>query len=188
MGDYIAFRGKVIIKEEYKELVEMINNGDWNLAANKYLFLKKYLVIKRSTLIPFSKEIIQIRCNEVNSMTKEGELDLQVNYGDWNTDSTYFTNLKGLEWTFITCLKNYADTDHNDQTPIRAFMDIVLSEVVNEIIKIEKYDPEYDVPIEYEFEKPKVKSNENPFFRWLFAGRNRKDTSGTKSKKIVKVF
>ncbi|SCC63522.1 PapG protein [Bacillus mycoides] len=28
MGIYTAFRGKVIIKKEYKELVELINSGE----------------------------------------------------------------------------------------------------------------------------------------------------------------
>ncbi|MFJ8220785.1 hypothetical protein [Bacillus cereus] len=35
MGMYTAFRGKVTIKAEYKELVELINDGDWEEAVDK---------------------------------------------------------------------------------------------------------------------------------------------------------
>lgn len=38
---YTAFRGKVIIKEQYKEMVELINSGEWGIAVNKYPFLKE---------------------------------------------------------------------------------------------------------------------------------------------------
>lgn len=107
MGMYTAFRGKVIIKAEYRELVELINDGDWEAAVDKYPFLKEYYDIERSTLIPFSKEAIQNRCNEVGSWSKAGELYLEADPFGWKADSTYFTNLKGLEWTFITCLKDY---------------------------------------------------------------------------------
>lgn len=156
MGMYTAFRGKVIIKAEYKELVELINDGDWHVAVDKYPFLKEYYDIERSTLIPLSKEVIQNRCNEVGSWTKAGELDLETDPLDWNTDSTYFTNLNGLEWTFIACLKNYADKNHSNKTPIGAFIEQVLTEIVSEIINIQVYYEEWDEPVEYEFQKMKI--------------------------------
>ncbi len=86
MGMYTAFRGKVIIKEEHKELVELINNGDWEAAVDKYPFLKKYYDIERSTLIPFSKEAIQSRCYEIGSWSKAGELYLEADPFDWKTE------------------------------------------------------------------------------------------------------
>ncbi|KAA0781948.1 hypothetical protein [Bacillus sp. BB56-3] len=156
MGMYTAFRGKVTIKAEFKELVELINDGNWKAAVDKYPFLKEYYDIERSTLIPFSKEVIQNRCNEVGSWTKAGELYLETDPLDWKTDSAYFTNLKGLEWTFITCLKNYVDKEHSNKTPIQAFIEQVLSEVVSEITKIQVYYEEWDKPVEYEFQKVKI--------------------------------
>ncbi|AIY72901.1 hypothetical protein NT98_5853 (plasmid) [Bacillus cereus] len=44
---YTAFRGKIIIKDKYKELVELINTGNWeeeneyytNLKGNKWSFI-----------------------------------------------------------------------------------------------------------------------------------------------------
>ncbi|WP_260869893.1 hypothetical protein [Bacillus thuringiensis] len=34
---YTAFRGKVIIKDEYKELVELINIGSWKFGMVKLM-------------------------------------------------------------------------------------------------------------------------------------------------------
>ncbi|PFZ33869.1 hypothetical protein COL77_30590 [Bacillus wiedmannii] len=152
MGTFTAFRGKVIIKEEYKELVELINNGEWRKAVDIYPFLKEYYEIERSTLIPFSKDIIQKRLN------LKGELDLQIDPCDWETESEYFTNLKGLEWTFITCLKNYQDRDNFNRTPIESFIDIVLTKIVSQIIRVEKYSEawcDYS-SVGYEFDKTVV--------------------------------
>jgi hypothetical protein len=39
---YTALRGKVVIKEEYKELINLINNGQWEDAVTQYPFLKDY--------------------------------------------------------------------------------------------------------------------------------------------------
>ncbi|HFK1766482.1 TPA: hypothetical protein ACGXQA_005089 [Bacillus mobilis] len=178
MGDYTAFRGKVIIKEEYKELVCLINNGDWEEAVDRYSFLKEYYDIKRSTLIPFSNEFIQNRCNEV------GELYLEADPLDWEVDSTYFTNLKGLEWTFITCVKNYADKNYNNKTPIQTFIDVVISEVVNEIIKIQEYSPEDGTPVEYKFENMVAKTNRKAFFSRIFTRKSKKNADKIKIKKI----
>ncbi len=37
---YTVFRGKVIIKDEYKVLVELINTGSWEEATLKLLLVK----------------------------------------------------------------------------------------------------------------------------------------------------
>ncbi|MFA2622511.1 hypothetical protein AB1I76_25970 [Bacillus wiedmannii] len=39
---YTAFRGKVIIKDEYKELVELISTGNWEEENDYYTNLKGY--------------------------------------------------------------------------------------------------------------------------------------------------
>lgn len=43
---YTALRGKVVIKEEYKELINLINNGQWEDAVTQYPFLKDYYAIE----------------------------------------------------------------------------------------------------------------------------------------------
>ncbi|XAH90137.1 hypothetical protein AAG068_28960 (plasmid) [Bacillus paramycoides] len=93
---YTAFRGKVIIKDEYKELVELINTGNWE------------------------------------------------------EENDYYTNLKGYEWSFIDNLKNYRDTEYN-VTPISLFMNLILKEVAEHIIKLEVWYGEVDEPEEYVF-------------------------------------
>ncbi|EJR08173.1 hypothetical protein II9_05651 [Bacillus cereus MSX-D12] len=153
MGNYTVFRGKVIIKEKYKDLVELINNEDWETAINKYPFLNEYYKVERSTLIPFSIEKIQDRLQD-ESMSNKGELDLETDPDNWKTDSEYFTDLQGLQWTFITCLKNYADKDQFYKRPIATFIDVVLLNIVSKVIKLEEFNYEKsDKPVEYDFNK-----------------------------------
>ncbi len=53
---YTAFRGKVIIKDECKELVELINTGSWEEDALKFPFVKEYIKVNHSKDIPFTKK------------------------------------------------------------------------------------------------------------------------------------
>lgn len=150
MGMYTAFRGKVIIKEHYKELVELINSGEWDMALNKYPFLKDYHEIHRSTDIPYSIKRIS------RQLDKDGKIYLGYDPDDWATDNTYFTGLNGLEWTFITCLRNYPDRDLGNKSPIATFIDVVLSEVTSKVITIQEAYEEWqcnDTPfVEYVFD------------------------------------
>ncbi|AMO35329.1 hypothetical protein [Lysinibacillus sphaericus] len=151
MGMYTAFRGKVIIKEQYKELVELINSGEWGIAVNKYPFLKEFYEIQRSTIIPYDIERIR------KQLDKDGEIYLEHDPSDWASDSTYFTGLNGLEWTFITSLKDYPDREHGNKSPIVTFIDVVLSEVTSKVITIQEAYEEWiynDIPfVEYDFDK-----------------------------------
>lgn len=147
MGMYTAFRGKVIIKEQYQELVELINSGDWIQAVNKYPFLKDHYEIERSTIIPYTIERINDQLDE------DGEIYLDHDPVNWSSDSTYFTGLNGLEWTFITCLKDYPDEEHGNKSPIETFIDVVLSEITSKVISIQEAYEEWNTPIEYDFDK-----------------------------------
>ncbi|PEQ95085.1 hypothetical protein CN895_29975 [Bacillus cereus] len=55
---YTAFRDKVIIKDEYKGLVELINTGNCEEAALKFPFVKEYIKVNHSKYIPFTKKQI----------------------------------------------------------------------------------------------------------------------------------
>ncbi|MGG0360296.1 hypothetical protein ABEY57_20865 [Bacillus tropicus] len=155
-----AFRGKVIIKEEYKELVKLINLGEWETAIMKYPFLQDYYVVESSPLIPLPKSVIQSRLNEGKDSSEKGWLRLEVDVFNWSMESEYYTDLRGLEWTFITCLKNYPNKNHDNKRPIETFIDVVLSKVVSKIIKIQLYDEEWldsqVQPLEYKFQKTKI--------------------------------
>lgn len=70
--------------------------------------------------------------------------------GNWEEENDYYTNLKGNEWSFIANLKNYRDTEFN-ATPISLFMNLILKEVAEHIIKLEAWYGEADEPEEYVF-------------------------------------
>ncbi|MBJ8085048.1 hypothetical protein JDS82_28445 [Bacillus cereus group sp. N14] len=70
--------------------------------------------------------------------------------GNWEEEKEYYTNLKNNEWSFIANLKNYRDTEHN-VAPITLFMDVILKEVAEQIIKLEAWYGEADEPEEYVF-------------------------------------
>ncbi|MDA2549554.1 hypothetical protein PDQ03_25860 [Bacillus cereus] len=160
MAMLTAFRGKVIIKEEYKELVELINIGEWETAIMKYPFLQDYYVVESCPLIPFPKSVIQSRLDEGICSSKKGELYLEVDVFNWGMQSEYYTDLKGLEWTFITCLKNYPNKNHDNKRTIEIFIDVVLSKVVSKILKVQLYDEEWldshAQPLEYVFQETKI--------------------------------
>ena len=79
---------------------------------------------------------------------------------NWDRETEYYTDLIGLEWRFITCLKNYPNKNHNNKKPIETFIDVVLSRVVDEIIKIQLYEEEWldgnFQPVEYKFKDIKI--------------------------------
>ncbi|MCM3201804.1 hypothetical protein [Bacillus cereus] len=56
---YTAFRGKVIIKDEYKELVELINTGSWEEENDYYTNLKdnewSFIILAKKT--PSSRSV-----------------------------------------------------------------------------------------------------------------------------------
>ncbi|HFJ9436041.1 hypothetical protein [Bacillus thuringiensis] len=114
---YTAFRGKVIIKDEYKELVELINTGSWEEAALKFPFVKEYIKVNRSKDIPFTKE----QTNE--ALAEDDFLYMRWHVGNWEEENDYYTNLKGNEWSFIANLKNFRDTEYN-VTPILLFINL----------------------------------------------------------------
>ncbi|MBF7150632.1 hypothetical protein [Bacillus toyonensis] len=134
---YTAFRGKVIIKDEYKGLVESINTGSWEEATLKLLIVKEYTKVYQSKDIPFTKKQI----NE--ALAEDDFLYMRWQPGNWEEENDYYTNLKGNERAFITNSKNYRDTEHN-VAPITSFMNVILKEVATHIIKLEVWYGEAD--------------------------------------------
>ena len=59
---------------------------------------------------------------------------------------------------------------------------MVISEVVNEIIKIQEYSPEDGTPVEYKFENMVAKTNRKAFFSRIFT-RKSKNADKIKVKK-----
>ncbi|HDR4349931.1 hypothetical protein SNE23_30105 (plasmid) [Bacillus sp. RA(2023)] len=151
---YTALRGKVVIKEEFIELVNLINNGHWKEAIIKYPFLKEHYKVKGSTAVPFCKNAITIFTNPDLSPSMYGELHLETDPGHWSTDRSYFTDLQGLEWSFITCLSDYPDGNELNKTPIASFINVVLTKVASHIIRLEEYYQEWDYEsVGYDFDQ-----------------------------------
>ncbi|MBS9806600.1 hypothetical protein [Bacillus toyonensis] len=141
---YTAFRGKVIIKDEYKGLVELINTGSWEEAALKFPFVKEYIKVKHSKDIPFTKK-------QINEAFAEADfLYMRWHIGNWEEENDYYTNLKDNEWSFIANLKNYRDPEHN-VAPITLFMNVILKKVAAHIIRLEVWYGEADGPEEFFF-------------------------------------
>lgn len=141
---YTVFRGKVIIKDEYKVLVELINTGSWEEATLKLLLVKEYTKVYQSKDIPFTKKQI----NE--ALAEDDFLYMRWHIGNWEEVNDYYTNLKDNEWSFIAKLKNYRDPEHN-VAPITLFMNLILKEVVAHITRLEVWYGEADGPEEYFF-------------------------------------
>lgn len=152
MGTYTSFRGKVKIKEEYTKLVQLINEHKQEEAILKYPFMKDFYEVKRSNQIPFTKEEIEKQKQHDGSWSRKGEIILDADPADWKSDSTYFTDLQGLEWTFIASLQDLRDEKHGNKTPIQTFMDVVLANVVSEIILLEANCDILYGPVQYDFD------------------------------------
>ncbi|MGE6540878.1 hypothetical protein [Bacillus luti] len=100
---HTAFRGKVIIKDKYKELVELINTGNWeeendyytNLKSNEWSFianLKNYRDIEYN-VTPFSLFLNVILKEVVAHIIK-----LEVWYGEADEPEEYvFINNKFIK-------------------------------------------------------------------------------------------
>ncbi|HFK1495029.1 TPA: hypothetical protein ACGXKS_005665 [Bacillus cereus] len=150
---YMALRGKVVIKKEYKELINLINNGQWEEAVNKYPLLQEHYKIEGSIDIPFSKNTITVLTDPDLSPSGDGELYIEADPGYWSTDRSYFTDLQGLEWSFITCIRDYPDENQFNNTPIASFINTVLTKVASHIIRLEEYYEEWDYEsVGYDFD------------------------------------
>lgn len=151
LDPYTAFRGKVIVKEEYIELVKLINDGDWKQAELKFPFVKEYTKIYMSDKIPFNKRKI------TNALTKDGFLFMRYHRGTWEEDTEYLTDLNNNIWSFVTNIQNLKDITNNNAEPISSFINIILRKVVKDVIILEEWISEMDTPIKYEFNNTNFK-------------------------------
>lgn len=81
---YTAFRGKGIIKEKYKQLVELINTGSWEEAALKFPFVKEYTKVNQSKIITFTKKQIN------GALAEDDFLYMRFYRGKWEEKSYYY--------------------------------------------------------------------------------------------------
>lgn len=48
MEIHTSFRGKVIVRPEYRDLVKLICNGEWEKAEEQFPFIQEYTKIEMS--------------------------------------------------------------------------------------------------------------------------------------------
>lgn len=140
MGMYTGLRVKVIVKDEYREMINAINNGaNWSDFSEQYSFLANYAKQGRAEFIP---------CGVLCYMPKEWEIGKYPNTTATDGFETSIDMQSGL-WTFQCSLKNY-----NDE--IEQFFAEVLPNIINKSIHIEYRYEEMDESEMYEFENGKI--------------------------------
>jgi len=142
MGMYTGLRCKVIIKPEFREEFEYLNNEvQYEWTESNIDFLREYGEYSRATFIPRGGLSYMPDCWEDVPKKENGDRDW---LNATPTDGFYrdFNKESGL-WTFQCSLKNYEST-------IEYFLENVLSKVVETIIHLEYYYEEWDQSIMFE--------------------------------------
>jgi hypothetical protein len=148
MGMYTGLRAKIIVKEEFREMVDEINNGgDWSDYVDQFPFLINYSKQDRAEFIPRGSlaympdewENVPIDSNgkkDWRSATAtdgfERNIDVETGY-----------------WTFQCSLKNY-----NDE--IQQFFEEILPFIAEEVIHLEYYYEEWARSTFYELSEGKI--------------------------------
>lgn len=135
MGMYTGLRVKVVVKEEYRDMIQKINNGaEWDEFTNEFPFLSNYSKLDRAEFIPCGglfympdNWIIGEYPNEKATDGFERNIDMETGY-----------------WSFQCSLKNY-----NDE--IEQFFEEVLSNIIESSEHIEYRYEEWNKSIMYEY-------------------------------------
>ncbi|WP_340032549.1 hypothetical protein NSQ20_11840 [Paenibacillus sp. FSL K6-1122] len=142
MGMYTGLRCKVIVKPEFRQEFEFLNNEvQYEWTESNIDFLKEYGEYSRATFIPRGGLSYMPDCWEDVPKNENGDRDWR-NASPTDGFNREFNKETGL-WTFQCSLKNYEST-------IEYFLDNVLSIVVETIIHLEYYYEEWDKSIMFE--------------------------------------
>ncbi|MFP5051002.1 MULTISPECIES: hypothetical protein [Bacillus cereus group] len=151
MEIHTSFRGKVIVRPEYIDLVKLICNGEWEKAEEEFPFIQEYTKIEMSKKIPITEREI------AHAMAEDGFLYLRDHYGTWEDEEEYHTMLDGTVWTFIANLEDYKDKNNNNALPIQSFIEIILEKIVTDVVLLEEWYGDKDSPIQYVLTNTKIK-------------------------------
>lgn len=138
MGMYTGLRAKVIIKKEYRDIInQLMNEGKrWENLRNAPEFVETYSRYSRANFVPFGA-----LCYMPDSWEK-------APYNQWNEGvatqgfEASFNNETGY-WSFQCSLKNYDKT-------IEYFFENVLSEIIENVIHLEYFYEEWENSAFYE--------------------------------------
>ena len=132
MGMYTGLRVKVTVKEEYRGMINEINNGaEWREFSTRHPFVAEYARLGRSEFIP------------------SGMISYMPDY--WETEDYEATDgfdrkidMETGYWTFQCSLKDY-------ENEIEKFLDEVLPNIITSSEHIEYFYEEWDSGRLYEF-------------------------------------
>lgn len=145
MGMYTGLRVKVTVKEEYREMIDDINDGaSWSDYTKQFSFLADYAKQGRAEFIPRGSLSYMPDCWEVgdfpNSYPSDGfnrSINLETGY-----------------WTFQCSLKNY-------ESEIEQFLEEILPFIISSSEHIEYlYEEDYEGTL-YELKEGKIVDSGN---------------------------
>lgn len=141
MGMYTGLRVKVKVKEEYRQMVKEINEGEeWNQFAEQFSFLSSYATQRRAEFIPRGTLSYMPDSWEI------GNFPRQVATDGFDRNLEEETGY----WSFQCSLKNY-----NEE--IEQFLKEVLPVIISEAKHIEVLYEEWEKSILYEFVDGEIK-------------------------------
>lgn len=140
---YTGLRIKATVKEEFRQMIEEINNGaDWSEFAEQFPFLSAYAKQGRAEFIP---------CGSLSYMPDEWEYKPRKADGSYDRENAAATD--GFErsidrktgyWTFQCSLKNY-------NQEIEQFLEEVLPNIIESAEHIEYLYEEWDKSVMYKY-------------------------------------
>lgn len=142
MGMYTGLRVKVYVKQEYRKMIEEINNGeDWSEFTEEFPFLTSYSEQSRAEFIPNGALCY------MPSRWESGEFPNYIPTDGFDRNIDLDTGY----WTFQCSLKNY-------NNEIGQFFEEVLSNIIGSAEHIEFRYEEMNNSIMYAFKDGKIKT------------------------------
>lgn len=143
MGMYTGLRVKVTVKEEYRLMIQDINDeASWSDYVVDFPFIKDYAEQARAEFIPRGMLSYMPDCWE------EGTFPNQVATDGFDRD----IDLQTGKWTFQCSLKNY-------NSEIEQFLNEVLPNIISEAEHIEYFYEDYKVSRMFDFADGKIIEN-----------------------------
>jgi len=135
MGMYTGLRVKVYVKEEYRDMINRINEGEsWGEFSNQFPFLTNFSSLERAYSIPHGSLCY------MPSSWETGDYPNEIATDGFDTKLDTITGY----WTFQCSLKNYEDE-------IACFLNDVLTNIILKSEHIEYRYEEWDESQFYEF-------------------------------------
>jgi hypothetical protein len=159
MGMYTGLRCKFIVKKEFRPLIKrLMDNGDWTEIASGYDFIEKFAEYPRADFIPFGALAYMPDEWQYIPVNENGKYDWD-NAKATDGFEHQFDEKTGY-WAFQCSLKNYEST-------IEAFFTLIVDNIVEKIIHLEKYYEEWTYSERWDFVDGKVRCVDEKFIKYV---------------------